>query len=72
MNYLDEKKLEVMKMVVNGEKSIAWAAAKLKRSEKKILQHTARFARGLANFTVTMLSWQFLHSLAHSASQATV
>ena len=27
MNYLDEKKLEVMKMVVDGEKSISWAAA---------------------------------------------
>ena len=36
VNYLDEKKLEVMKMVVSGEKSIAWAAAKLKRSEKTI------------------------------------
>ena len=33
---MDEKKLEVMKMVVSGEKSIAWAAAKLKRSERTI------------------------------------
>ncbi|MDD7013485.1 MAG: helix-turn-helix domain-containing protein [Spirochaetales bacterium] len=33
---MDEKKLEVIKMVVSGEKSIAWAAVKLKRSEKTI------------------------------------
>ena len=33
---MDEKKLEVMKMVVEGEKSISWAAAKLKRSDKTI------------------------------------
>lgn len=39
MNYLDEKKLEVMKMVVDGEKSISWAAAKLKRSEKTIRRY---------------------------------
>ena len=36
VNYLDKKKLEVMTMVVNGERSIAWAAAKLGRSEKTI------------------------------------
>jgi len=36
---LDEKKLEVMKMVVDGEKSISWAAAKLKRSEKTIRRY---------------------------------
>lgn len=36
---MDEKKLEVMKMVVNGEKSISWAAAKLKRSEKTIRRY---------------------------------
>jgi hypothetical protein len=39
VNYLDEKKLEVMKMVVDGEKSISWAAAKLKRSEKTIRRY---------------------------------
>ena len=39
MNYLDEKKLEIMKMVVDGEKSISWAAAKLKRSEKTIRRY---------------------------------
>ena len=36
---MDEKKLEVMKMVVGGEKSISWAAAKLKRSEKTIRRY---------------------------------
>ena len=36
---MDEKKLEVMKMVVDGEKSISWAAAKLKRSEKTIRRY---------------------------------
>ena len=36
---MDEKKLEVMRMVVSGEKSIAWAAAKLKRSEKSIRRY---------------------------------
>ena len=36
---LDEKKLEIMKMVVDGEKSISWAAAKLKRSEKTIRRY---------------------------------
>ncbi len=36
---MDKKKLEVMKMVVNGEKSIPWAAAKLKRSEKTIRRY---------------------------------
>jgi O6-methylguanine-DNA--protein-cysteine methyltransferase len=39
VNYLDEKKLEVMKMVVDREKSISWAAAKLKRSEKTIRRY---------------------------------
>ena len=36
---MDEKKLEIMKMVVDGEKSISWAAAKLKRSEKTIRRY---------------------------------
>lgn len=36
---MDEKKLEVMKIVVVGEKSISWAAAKLKRSEKTIRRY---------------------------------
>ena len=36
---MDEKKLEVMKMVVDGERSILWAAAKLKRSEKTIRRY---------------------------------
>ena len=36
---MDEKKLEFMKMVVSGEKSIAWAAAKLNRSEKTIRRY---------------------------------
>ena len=36
---MDEKKLEVMKMVVDGERSISWAAAKLKRSEKTIRRY---------------------------------
>lgn len=49
-----------------------WAQLQDLYRYKQILQHTARFARDLANFAVPMLSWQFLHSLAHSASQATV
>ncbi|MBR6153244.1 MAG: ISNCY family transposase [Treponema sp.] len=36
---MDEKKLEVMKMVGDGERSISWAAAKLKRSEKTIRRY---------------------------------
>ena len=36
---MDEKKLEVMKMVVDREKSISWAATKLKRSEKTIRRY---------------------------------
>ena len=36
---MDEKKLEVMKMVVDGERSISWVAAKLKRSEKTIRRY---------------------------------
>ena len=36
---MNEKKLEVMKMVVDGEKTISWAAAKLKRSVKTIRRY---------------------------------
>jgi len=35
MRYLDEKKLKVIKIVVEGEVSIAYGAAKLRRSEKQ-------------------------------------
>lgn len=44
VNYLDEKKLEIMKMVVSGEKSIAWASAKLRRSEKTIRRYRKELA----------------------------
>ena len=55
---MDEKKLEVMKMIVDGEKSISWAAAKLKRSEKTIRRYRKRIRMQIFFTRTEVVRWQ--------------